>query len=68
MKMDEGLDTGDMIAKVSVPLEEAETGEPFREAECSGCKAAGGNTPLRSHRVKRYMKSSHRKARLLMRL
>ena len=38
MKMDEGLDTGDMIAKVSVPLEEAETGELFEKLSAAGAK------------------------------
>lgn len=39
MKMDEGLDTGDMIAKVSVPLEEAETGGSlFEKLSAAGAK------------------------------
>ena len=29
MRMDEGLDTGDMIARTVIPLAEDETGQPF---------------------------------------
>ena len=43
MKMDEGIDTGEMLSKVEIPLASDETGGSLFDKLGSRCQAAGGD-------------------------
>ena len=55
MQMDEGLDTGDMLTKVVVPLDKDETGGSlFDKLSVAGAKLCVEKITINKKRIKQY--------------